>query len=606
MIPRRSYPWRFFVLGGGLFLLLTACALPAAQADPLPATSMPTATATPSPIATSTATSTPAGTPTATPTPLPTIDIPMLTRTATPTPAPPTPLPALWHLPEPVVPEPFGAQIHFINPDYREVAQLAATGIRFVRMDLFWHEVEREKGRYDFSGYDALVAAFAAHDMRIVFILDYGNALYDGGHSPHSDGGRAAFARFAAAAARRYRGRGVIWEIWNEPNLAHFWYPEPRAHHYGLLAMRAAAAIRRADPTALVIAPALCGYEWAYWETLGEMGLFQHVDAVSVHSYGVEQPEELLGPYLQLRALIDAHNPAWKIPILSSEWGFPSVEHGITQYQQAQYLARQWLFNLAHDIHLNIWYDWRDDGLDPWDPEHHFGMVHHDFSPKPAYAAAQTLAQTLHGYRFLRRIPLARAEDYALLFKKGNALALVVWTSAETPREVALPLPMSEIPVVEMTGETSTLAGDGRLLRVALTQSPRYLLLGRDPALEAVGSWRPYETLHAFSVEQEPEDASVRVVVRHDFAMPMEIEMQVWALGEVRGEITATVSPGESQSYRIPLALAPDDEALRGDLPAEIVFRVLDEDLASIDEALAPLQRGVIWLQIRGAEEAEE
>ncbi|NBD34840.1 MAG: hypothetical protein GVY30_02430, partial [Chloroflexi bacterium] len=179
-----------------------------------------------------------------------------------------------------------------------------------------------------------------------------------------------------------------------------------------------------------------------------------------------------------------------------------------------------------------------------------------------------------------------------------------VWTSAETPREVALPLPLAEVPVVEMTGATSSLTGDGQRVRVTLTQSPRYLLLGRDPALEAVGSWRPYETLHAFSVDQDPGDASVRVVVEHDLAMPMAVEMQVRALGQVRGEITATVPPGEPVHYRIPVAL--DDETLRGDLPAEITFRPLDDDLAAANEAFAPLQRGAIWLQVRDVEEGEK
>ena len=53
-----------------------------------------------------------------------------------------------------------------------------------------------------------------------MFILDYGNRLYDHGQAPRSDSARAAFARFAAAAARHFRGQGVIWEIWNEPNIS--------------------------------------------------------------------------------------------------------------------------------------------------------------------------------------------------------------------------------------------------------------------------------------------------------------------------------------------------------------------------------------------------
>ncbi len=67
------------------------------------------------------------------------------------------------------------------------------------------------------DGSDGFLPDFC--NIRIVFILDYGNDLYGGGNAHHFDAGRAAFARFAAAAARHYRGKGIIWEIWNEPNL---------------------------------------------------------------------------------------------------------------------------------------------------------------------------------------------------------------------------------------------------------------------------------------------------------------------------------------------------------------------------------------------------
>mgnify|MGYP003878656553 CR=1 FL=1 len=41
----------------------------------------------------------------------------------------------------------------------------------------------------------------------------------------------AAFARYAVATVSRYAGRGVIWEIQNEPN-GGFW-PNPNATNYG-------------------------------------------------------------------------------------------------------------------------------------------------------------------------------------------------------------------------------------------------------------------------------------------------------------------------------------------------------------------------------------
>ena len=39
--------------------------------------------------------------------------------------------------------------------------------------------------------------------------------------APHTDEGRAAFAGFArAAGVAHFKGKGVIWELWNEPNIS--------------------------------------------------------------------------------------------------------------------------------------------------------------------------------------------------------------------------------------------------------------------------------------------------------------------------------------------------------------------------------------------------
>ena len=66
-------------------------------------------------------------------------------------------------------------------------------------------------------------------NIRALVILDYGNPLYDGGAPPRTDGARQAFARWAVAAAKHFQGRGMMWEIYNEPNNAQFWPPRPKA-----------------------------------------------------------------------------------------------------------------------------------------------------------------------------------------------------------------------------------------------------------------------------------------------------------------------------------------------------------------------------------------
>ena len=51
-------------------------------------------------------------------------------------------------------------------------------------MDMFWHSIETAPASYNFGEYDVLVKSMVSRGIRIVFILDYGNPLYDNGYPP--------------------------------------------------------------------------------------------------------------------------------------------------------------------------------------------------------------------------------------------------------------------------------------------------------------------------------------------------------------------------------------------------------------------------------------
>ncbi|MBN2003362.1 MAG: cellulase family glycosylhydrolase [Anaerolineae bacterium] len=567
--------WSKLLLPCALLCLLFGCTAPIAEAE------LPGPTHTPTPTVTPTATPTETPTPTPTPTAIPTIVIPMLTPTITPT-VEPT-LPVLWDIPERVIPEPFGIEIHFTQAGQQELDYITRSGVGWVRMDMFWHIVETELGKYNFAEYDTLVRTMTQRGIRIIFILDYGNSLYDLGYAPVSPGGQASFARFAAVAANRYRDKGIIWEIWNEPNLDHFWTPKANASDYGQLALRTAAAIRRVDPSAIIVAPALCGFDWNYWHTLGQMGLFKQINAVTFHGYGVTEPEKLLEPYMLLRTLVNRYQPAWQLPILSGEWGFSTTRGGMSEGQQAQYLARQWLFNLSHDINLSIWYDWHDDGPDPYDPENNYGIVHNDYTAKPAYRAASTLLSTLDGYRFLRRVPLELSSDYLLLFENGKRLGMALWTTGGA-HTVVLPVAVDEVEIVEMTGETNVLDSDGNGLAIQISQSPRYLLFRENQITAELGGWRPYDTINLLNASL---GEGVRLVFENHLETPRYGNFEIRAQGTVRGTLDVMLEPETEQQFRIPIDLT----GLQGTVVAEVRF--IPEN-----NAMLPLQSAEIWLQI--------
>jgi beta-glucosidase/6-phospho-beta-glucosidase/beta-galactosidase len=123
-------------------------------------------------------------------------------------------------LPHPAIPNGFGVNIHF-RGEPCDLDLIAGAGFKFIRMDLVWASVERVKGVYDFekSGYDALTQGCAKRGIRILYILDYSNKLYESDRSVRTEAGRKAFADFAEAAAKRCAGKGILWEIWNEPNI---------------------------------------------------------------------------------------------------------------------------------------------------------------------------------------------------------------------------------------------------------------------------------------------------------------------------------------------------------------------------------------------------
>ena len=391
-------------------------------------------------------------------------------------------------LPAPVLPEGVGVNIHFTRGREHDLDLIAAAGFKIIRMDFNWSAIERTKGEYDWSAYDELTANLDKRGLRALFIFDYSNPLYEDTitstnqltrkpeqavRSPQHAASIAAFAHWAGEAARHFRGRRVIWEIWNEPNIG-FWKPEADARQYSALAVATCRAIRKADPQATIIAPGSSTFPWPFFETLFASGVLRELNAISVHPYRSGPPETVLADYQKLRALIARQAPTDKrnLPILSGEWGYPTHDKGVSLEKPAAYLARQQLVNLYAGVPLSIWYDWRNDGIETNYNEHNFGTMTHNLQPKPSYRAAQTLTRELAGYRIARRLEMADTNDWALLcIKPDGSQKLAAWTLGAPHSATLMPL--------------------SKPLPVELTEIPQYIAIQPpDPALTLAAAWR--------------------------------------------------------------------------------------------------------------------
>ena len=308
------------------------------------------------------------------------------------------------------------------GPKPGEAAQLgrafgrARTGIR-------WYLVEQERSVYDFGMYEALLRELDGADVGLYGIFAYGNPLYNCSYLPLSAPQQRAFADFAVAMMAHFAGRGVIWELWNEPNAQKF-----NATTYASLLHAVGAAVR-ADPRTegeTLVGLATSGISLSYISAVAETGALRYLDAVSVHPYRAGPPESVLFDYADLRTALGQHG-GYDGDIVSSEWGYgacsdpngtaapcrtpagaPRADDVVTEHEQASRLARMFLINDAANISLSISYEWIndvDDHVQPLVAESSMGAVHREYlngsantpprREKPKYHAAQTLQQLL-------------------------------------------------------------------------------------------------------------------------------------------------------------------------------------------------------------------
>jgi hypothetical protein len=384
-------------------------------------------------------------------------------------------------LPKLVIPDGFGVNIHFTG-EPRDLDMIRDGGFRFVRMDLGWSGVERQKGVYNFerAGYDALTAGCTKRGIRILYILDYSNRLYEEQQSVRTEAGRKAYAAFAEAAGKRYAGKGILWEFWNEPNIRQFWSPQPGIDEYCKMVEEAAGRLRQADPSGTLVAPATSTIPFDWLESCFQKGLLNWIDVLSIHPYRPQAPETVIKDYARLRRLIAQYAPAGKeIPIISAEWGYSNINWDkarLSDEQQASYLARMFLINLYEKVPVSIWYDWKNDGTDPNEREHHFGTVGHDLQPKAAYRAAQSLSATLAGYAIDKRLDPTDEKDFIFQLTAGKRRALAAWTTGAS-HEVTLPVSSSQGTLVDMLGGQRQISWQPNQLKLSLSASPQYLLL---------------------------------------------------------------------------------------------------------------------------------
>ncbi|HSD84151.1 MAG TPA: hypothetical protein VLG46_09845, partial [Anaerolineae bacterium] len=357
-----------------------------------------------------------------------------------------------------------GVNIHFTH-DAAALDIAHAIGFTWVRMDLPWIEIETVPGVYDFAAHDQLIADLDARGMRALFILDYGNPLYTGSERtpPATPAAREAFGRFAEAAARHFAGHGVSYEIWNEPNVGFFWPPQPSAVQYAALLDEVTVHLRAGDPQARIVTGGLSCGDFAFLRSFLAEIETTGVTAIGFHPYRATAPETLIGELAVWRSIV-SQTAASNLPTWDTEWGYSSTWFGNGHAPEARarhavMVARELLTSWSAGFPLIIYYDLRDDGTDPNDAEHNFGLLARDGTAKPAMQAVHTLT-TAASQRQLRGLLSINLPNvlHALRLDGSTDSVVVLWASSG---QATVRVP-ARVTAVDALGEPLALRSVGR------------------------------------------------------------------------------------------------------------------------------------------------
>lgn len=286
----------------------------------------------------------------------------------------------------------------------RSLDTVASTGARWLRVDLDWSDVEEERGEDDWRRLDRVLAEASARGLEVLAVASFTPdwARAPGTTPSHPPADPQDYADFLGRAVERYAPRGIrTWEVWNEPNLPGNWRPGADVAEYSELLRRASAAVRAADPDAVVLsgglAPAADGdgavSPRTFVRELYRAGAAEWVDGLAVHPYsypllpGEGSPDD--NAFQQLpelrRLMVEAGAEGDCLWI--TEFGAPTTGRGrgVTEAEQAEAVsaalrqAAQWPW--AGPVLL---YSVRDLEEDPGSLEDDFGVVERDYEPKRA------------------------------------------------------------------------------------------------------------------------------------------------------------------------------------------------------------------------------
>lgn len=387
----------------------------------------------------------------------------------------------------------FGIDTHFGHYKSLEdglMNSLATIGYGHIRSDINWSLIEKQPGVYNWAGYGFEAKSQQSLELGMTpqGVLAYNNTNYDNGKTPSSAAGLAAFGQFGKAAAEHYKGKVSDFNIYNEFNGTGFNNGAcgTTAACYVQMLQAMYGPIHEGNPDANVIGPIPSTIDDNWNNAFFAAGGINYIDtfATNVYGYalkGANTPPEQTLLVSKLPALVQQVRQAAgnrHVPVWITENGWPTYAPGSTELQQADNLVRAQVLAKAAGVDVFSWYSAMDDGTDPNNREHHFGLFGQPVdgvvgvAPKPGAVANAVLIRAVTGKTLGARDSLGSATAYSYPYTGGGSTTRVMWSTGS--EDIALHTTQPLIVTDEYGSAQTVNPTDGAVI-LTLNGSPIYV-----------------------------------------------------------------------------------------------------------------------------------
>ncbi len=312
-----------------------------------------------------------------------------------------------------------------VRDQKREIMALAWCGAKIARDDISWGRVMNTPESWNLDQYDAFRELLEQSGVELAPILQYPPAwAKPKGWKSQRKGGRGHFSpelapwgEFCRRIAETLRGKVRYIEIWNEPD--HPGFADFTSEEYVKLLNTAYQNIKEAAPEIQVISGGVSGLI-----SQEQIDLFEKIVTTGTYDIPAFHGHGSLDGY---RHQVSVLRKFTKTPWYANETAQSALHIG--ELEQAAVLFRKFLYSWAHGAMGYNWYDIRNDGTNPKENEHNFGLITWYFQPKAAYVAYNALAGTYRNATFEANAPLGSSLEGYWFLNSEKIRQLAYWNN---------------------------------------------------------------------------------------------------------------------------------------------------------------------------------